>query len=557
MTERGWWGSDTAITLLQAAVDNVPDQDALVDPPDRESIDGVPPRRFTFAQVSAEVERMGALLRAHGLQRDDIVVAQLPNIAEQIIIYLAVMRIGGIVSPVPMQYGKHELRTIIEATSPRAFLALSQLKGRPFLEPRRDVFPEGTLIGALGVDVPKGVLDLSTEAADEEALAEHARQNALWSPDANDVNTLCWTSGTTGQPKGVPRHHNHWIAQSLNTAQSGTIDDGAAMLNPFPFVNMASFGGFFYLWLMRQGKLVLHHPFDLPTFLRQLTDEQINYTVAAPTVLSRLLKSSELDGFDVSHLKLIASGSAPLAPSMVRGFAERYGIEVANAFGSNEGVSLVTSADAVPDPAKRAQYFPRFGVEEVRWEDPMSRRLRTKLVDPGTGAEVTEPGVPGELLYWGPTVFDGYWKSPEANAQVFDENGFFHSGDLLEIAEDDPRFYRIVGRTKDIIVRGGMKLSPEELDALIAEDPRVAEGAVVGYPDEDLGERVCAVVVPAPGQTLTLQELNSFLTEAGLAKFKLPERLLIVEELPRNPLGKLVRTELHTWVQGHSQEVSR
>src|SRR5699024_10470880 len=113
---------------------------------------------------------------------------------------------------------------------------------------------DDTLLAAFGTDVPDGVLDLSSPVPDAQAMAEHERQNALWSPDANDINTLCWTSGTTGQPKGVPRHHNHWIAQSLNTAQSGPIDQGAAMLNPFPFVNMASFGGFFYLWLMRQGK---------------------------------------------------------------------------------------------------------------------------------------------------------------------------------------------------------------------------------------------------------------------------------------------------------------
>ena len=368
-------------------------------------------------------------------------------------------------------------------------------------------------------------------------------------PDANDIATLCWTSGTTGQPKGVPRHHNHWIAQSVGTSYSGTIDDGAAMLNPFPFVNMASFGGFFYLWLMRRGKLVLHHPFDLAVFLRQLVDEQINYTVAAPTVLNRLLKSGELDGLDLAHLKVIGSGSAPLAPAMVQGFAQRYHVDIANVYGSNEGVALVTSAEMAPDPAKRAGYFPRFGVDDGMWDHPMNFRMRTKLVDPATGTEATGPGEASEFLYWGPTLFDGYWKSPEANAVVFDGEGYFHSGDLLEIVADDPRFYRIVGRVKDIIIRGGMKLSPDEIDTLIAGYEPVADGAVVGVPDDDLGERVCAVIVPAPGRTVTLDGLTAYLTGCGLARFKLPERLLIADELPRNPMGKIVRSQLQEWAR--------
>lgn len=465
---------------------------------------------------------------------------------DQIIIYLALMELGAIVCPVPTQYGTHELRHIVAETSPRAYLSVAQLKGSPFLEARRTAFPTDTVVGAVGDHPDQDVLALSSPAPSEAELAEHQAQCERWTPDANDINTLCWTSGTTGTPKGVPRHHNHWIAQSTNTARGGSIADGAAMLNPFPFVNMASFGGFFYLWLTYRGKLVLHHPFDLPTFLGQLVDEQINYTVAAPTVLNRLLHDDALDGLDLSHLKLIASGSAPMAPSMLRGFAERYQVEIANMYGSNEGVSMVGSAATVPDPEKRANYFPRFGAQGMTWDNPAG--LRTKIIDIETQREITEPGVPGELLFWGPSMFDGYWNSPEAHQQVFEDDGFFHSGDLLEIVPEDPRFYRIIGRTKDIIVRGGMKLSPDELDVLIAGCDAVSEGAVVGYPDADMGERVCAVVVPRPGMTLTLPELTAYLKARGLATYKLPERLLTTDALPRNPLGKLVRKDLSDWV---------
>jgi acyl-CoA synthetase (AMP-forming)/AMP-acid ligase II len=139
---------------------------------------------------------------------------------------------------------------------------------------------------------------------------------------------------------------------------------------------------------------------------------------------------------------------------------------------------------------------------------------------------------------------DGYYESPEANAQAFSADGWFRTGDLFEIVVEDPRFYRFTGRCKDIIIRGGMKISPEELDTVLAGHPLLAEAAVVGYPDEVLGERVCAVVVPKPGVQPTLADIIAFLEEQGVAKIKHPEKLAVVEALPRNPLGKLLRGEL-------------
>jgi acyl-CoA synthetase (AMP-forming)/AMP-acid ligase II len=175
----------------------------------------------------------------------------------------------------------------------------------------------------------------------------------------------------------------------------------------------------------------------------------------------------------------------------------------------------------------------------------MARTIETRLTDPDTGAEITEPGSPGEMQIRGPTVFDGYLRSPELNAAAFTPDGWFRTGDLFEIAEPgDPRFYRFVGRLKQLIVRGGMKISPDELDAALAEHPAIAEAAVIGEPDEVLGERICAVVVLRPGKGLTLEELQQHFASRGLAKFKWPERLRFVAQLPRNPVGKVVRGEL-------------
>ena len=159
---------------------------------------------------------------------------------------------------------------------------------------------------------------------------------------------------------------------------------------------------------------------------------------------------------------------------------------------------------------------------------------------------IEEPGVPGELLFKGPTIFDGYWKAPRANAEVFTQDGYFRTGDLFEIAGpvDDPRYYRFVGRRKDIIVRGGMNVSPAELDALLAGHPDLADAAVFGAPDPVLGERIAVAVVMKPGHRVVLEDIVAFLQEKGVAVFKLPERLHVFPELPRNALEKVLRHEL-------------
>jgi acyl-CoA synthetase (AMP-forming)/AMP-acid ligase II len=308
---------------------------------------------------------------------------------------------------------------------------------------------------------------------------------------------------------------------------------------------MASLSGFFYPWLLCHGALALHHPLDLPVFLAQLESERVQYTVAPPALLNTLLKQRELlAGRDLSALRIVASGSAPLAPWMVRTFQEEFGIDVVNVFGSNEGMSLCTSSRDVPDPEQRATLFPRFGVDGLAWSNPIAARIRTRLVDPGSGEAVTTPGIAGEMQIWGANVMDGYFESPEANAQAFSTDGWFRTGDLFEIAPEDPRFYRFTGRCKDIIIRGGMKISPEELDTVLAAHPQLAEAAVTGYPDEVLGERVCAVVVPKAGAQPTLADIVAFLEQQGVSKIKHPEKLAVVEALPRNPLGKLLRGEL-------------
>ena len=546
--DRGWW-SDTRITdLFDAAARSVPSQLAVLDPPNRASLVGGVPLRLTFSDVSDLADGYALRLRALGLGRDDIIVTQLPNIAEYPAIYLAALRLGIIVSPVPMQFRRHELEQIVDLTGARATLAVRALKGVDYAA---DAVQLGAgrklLVLCLGDDAPAGSLPFTPAKltpGSRAALQEHI---AALGVSADDVATVCWTSGTEGMPKGVPRTHNHWIAISYGHLRGAGIRRGERLLNPFPLINMAAIGGCFMSWLHSAGTLVLHHPLDLAVYLRQIAEEKPDYAIAPPAVLNMLLKDEALLArVDLSSLRCIGSGSAPLDPEMIRGYQERFGIEIVNAFGSNEGISLMSNASNAAEPEHRARLFPRYGRDEIEWQSPPSVNIRTRLVDPETGAEVLETGRPGEMQITGPTVFDGYFRAPEITAQSFTADGWFRTGDLFEIAGDEepPRFYRFVGRIKQIIIRGGVKIAPEELDAVLSQMPDVLEGAVAAYRDEIMGERICAVVVPRPGKQPTLEAVRAHFAAAGLALFKHPERLQVVDQLPRNSVGKIVRGDL-------------
>ncbi len=533
----GWWGDTTTWQWFEAAVEAAPDALALLDPPNRESFTAGPPLRLSWRELRECALGLAASLRGAGIGRDDIVLMQLPNCVESIVAYLACAALGAILSPVPMQYAGHELGEIAHKLHPRAYLGAANFKGEDLAARHAALFDAGTRVLALGPhSIAPGAPGLETPP--------------IAAVSADDVFTICWTSGTTGTPKGVPRSHNQWLAQTLAVIETG-VEPGMTMLCPFPMVNMASLAGFFFPWLRCRGTLVLHHPLDLPVFLGQIQAEQVAYTIAPPALLNMLLKQRELmERFDLSSLRLVASGSAPLASWMVREFQQEYGITVVNIFGSNEGMSLASSGLDVPDPERRATLFPRFGVAGIAWANCISERMRTRLVDPLDDTPISEPGRPGEMQIWGPNVIDGYFDALETDLEVFSADGFFRTGDLFEIAGsgEDSRYYRFVGRCKDIIVRGGMKISPDEIDTLLAGHPLLAEAAVCAWPDEVLGERICVVAVPKPGASVGLQDIVSFLEEKQLARFKLPEKLVLAEALPRNPLGKLVRPALRELV---------
>ena len=541
-TSRGWWGTRRIEDWFDDNLRTRPDAEALVDAPNRaDFIDGAP-RRLTWRALAAEADMYATAFLELGLTGDDIVCVQLPNCVELPAVYLACLRLGIVVTPVPVQYREHELEHILGITQPRAIVTAARI-----LHHDHAAMMRGLAARHPSVHTVLAIDALPRWEADGDRIAQHEREHPT---GANDVFTICWTSGTEGVPKGVPRSHNEWLAIPENIILSGGLKPGCHLLNAFPLVNMAGIAGQFLPWLLTGAKLVMHHPFNLGVFLAQVKDEAIDYTVAAPAILATLAQNPDLmAGLEGSRLRAIGSGGGPLAEWTVRVFTERYGIDVINYFGTNEGASLTASALDLPDPALRASYFPRFGVEGYEWKLPVAQRVRTRLVDPDTGLDIDTPGTPGELRVRGPAIFPGYFRAPDMTARAFDSQGYYRTGDLFEIAGERRELYRFVGRLKDIIVRGGFNISSEELEALLLAHPKVREAAIVGYPDDNLGELVCAVVVPQAGATLELPELVAFLrTEKKVASYKLPEKLLLLDALPRNPVGKVLKRDLRTTV---------
>lgn len=238
---------------------------------------------------------------------------------------------------------------------------------------------------------------------------------------------------------------------------------------------------------------------------------------------------------------------------MIATFEEVYKKPIINFYGSNEGVALFATPSTAPTPELRASHFPRFGVEGFDWQERSAAWIKTKVIDLDSGSEVTEAGGVGELCVAGATVFDGYLGTD--NSGLYTADGYFRSGDVVEIGGENNAYYRIVGRSKDIINRGGMKISPAELDTLLEGHPDLAEVAVCAYPDERLGERICVcVVATADAEPPSLASICDWLGDKGVAVFKLPERLAVFDALPRNPMGKIVRNELQTAVTSMEQE---
>jgi acyl-CoA synthetase (AMP-forming)/AMP-acid ligase II len=307
------------------------------------------------------------------------------------------------------------------------------------------------------------------------------------------------------------------------------------ILCPFPLQYISSTAVFMFPAFQLGATYVLHHPFDLNVFLQQMQEEKATYAGGSPAMHLMLLNHPDIDKYDLGSLRLMMTGSAPTPDYIVKTYKEKYGVEMVNFWGQNELAGLPSGPIDVPDPYRRALTFPQFGKRGVKWNTRNSECIETMILD-SSDKELNSVGDVGEIVYKSAFCLPCYFRNPEMDekSRVGD---FFRTGDYFRIEEDN--LLTFYGRKKDIIIRGGQNVSPEEIENILQYHPKISEVAVVGYPDPRLGEKACAYVVPRPGEAISLDEIVSFMKEKDVAIFKLPERLEISEGLPRNPAGKV------------------
>lgn len=529
--EAGVWNDETLLDVFAETVERRPEQDAVVDPPNAVELVGREPERLTYRELGERVDAVATALNARGVGKDDVVVVQLPNTWELALLYLAVARTGGVISPMPVEWRAHELRHVVSLTDAVAYVGMESYKGFEHLEMARDVADEvASLESILSFE---WVRDASDGVADTTALDSVTI-------DANEVFNLQWTSGTTADPKACPMTHNNW--QSNPTPALCDVSEGDTILCAAPLVNMTALGVNYTPWILRRGTLVLHHPIDLELMVEQMQTESVDFTILVPTLLNRLLKHPQVEQFDLGHVDTITTGSAAPAEWAMREFNERWGIEIINIWGQNEGTGIVSGPKTTPLD-RRSTDFPQLRTD-LDWgiDHEPTNHIDVKIVDPETGDRVEDDaGAVGELAFRGPGLMAGYYNQPQLTEAAFDEDGYFYTGDLFRVEEDD--YMSFFDRKKDVIIRGGYTISAKEVENHALEHDDVVDAAVIGMPDPDLGERICLYAVPRPDAELTLDAITEAM-EGEVAVYKRPERLELVDEIPRNPVGKVLKTQL-------------
>ncbi|MFI6572826.1 class I adenylate-forming enzyme family protein [Nocardia fluminea] len=550
--EHQWWSPLTVLDLLDGQVRRRGDAPAVTDPTNLPALCGIEPTALTWRELDARVDDLAATLHESGVGPGDVVAVLMPNSVALIATYFALWRLGAIAAPMPASYRRHELTRIVESASAVAVVTVNSLGDRTPSEEALSLIgelPSLRSVFTFGPPASNGGLPLDAAPATGDSVEAARRAYTALPRSVNDCITICWTSGTEAAPKGVPRCHGDWIAVGQAVQDGLETDEASVMLNPFPVVNMAGFATSLLPWLLGGGHLVLHHPLDMAVYLDQLQRYRVTHTSMPPAILTMLLQREDLRAaHDLSALRRVGSGGAPLPPGVVRDWQYSLGVEVLNFFGSNEGVCLLGAPSDTPDPMIRAEYLPNYGALDRSWVSSVAERTSVRLVDLATGRQVTAIGGRGELRLKGPTIFAGYLEGTAASSP-FDDDGYLCSGDIFELCGDNGEYLRFVDRSKEIIIRGGMNIAPAEIEGILIDHPAVADVAIVGYHDDVLGEKCCAVVVPATGDGVALEDLVNFLRAKEVASFKLPERIVTVDELPRNPIGKLQRRDIRSAIE--------
>jgi 2,3-dihydroxybenzoate-AMP ligase len=491
-------------------------------------------RRITYQELIDESRRLAMGLLELGLKPLDRAVLQLPNIPEFVTTYLALNWIGVIPVTALRAHRHAEVRHFIRASGACAYFIADTVGGfdyRPMAAEMAAEFPFLRHVIVAGEAGP-GQTALATlvQRSLPSAAVDAALQPAL--PGADEVSTMLLSGGTTSVSKLIPRTHDDYVLNARLCSKAGGFDANTVLMAVLPLghnYNLASPGmlGAFYAG----GTLVIAASTDTEAIFQTVERERVSVIAAVVPLITNWLNSDVPRRFDLSSLRVVQNGGARLAPELRARLRRELGCTPQEVYGTAEGLINMVRLD---DP------------DELLLESsgaPVSEFDEIKVVD-DEGQEVPD-GEPGELITRGPYTINGYYNAPEKNAEAFTEDGFYRMGDIVR---KRGRYVYTEGRRKDMINRGGEKISCDEVENLIFGLPQVRQVSLVAMPDPVFGEKACACVVLEPGTSLTFEELIAHLRSQRIASFKLPERLEVMPAFPVSPVGKILKRELRDLV---------
>jgi len=468
-------------------------------------------RELSYAQAEAGSARLASLLASRGLVPGDRVAVQVEKSPEALLLYLACLRAGLAYLPLNSAYQSGEVGYFLENAEPAAIVG--QPKSLPWLAPLaegrgiRNVFTldeagHGTLL-------------------EESAGAGESFRTVERGPD--DLAAILYTSGTTGRSKGAMLTHRNLASNAQVLHRAWGFRPGEVLVHMLPLFHVHGLFVACHCILMNGSAMRFHAKFDAARALAEFPVS--NVFMGVPTFYTRLLAEPGLDREACRTMRLFVSGSAPLLAETHVEFESRTGHRILERYGMTETGMLCSN--------------PLEGQRRAGSVGPALPGVEVRVVDDDGNA--CKPGENGHVQVRGPNVFPGYWRMPEKNQEEFTADGYFRTGDMGSLSEDG--YLTIAGRSKDLIITGGYNVYPKEIELALDEHPAVKESAVVGVPHPDFGEAVTAVVVPAPGARCDEAELIAAL-KSRLANFKVPKRVHLVAELPRNAMGKVQKNVL-------------
>ena len=528
MRAQGFWRDETLLNHLARAVARSPDKTAIV--ACRSDIGTE--TRLSYAQIDNLSIRLAAALHARGIGRGDVVSFQLPNWWEFSILHLACLKLGAISNPLMVIFRERELRFMLGLAESKLLVVPASFRSFDYAGMAanlREHLPNLAHVFVVGRDGPDGFT----------RLLEHPAPGTPFTPadgpGPDEVIQLLYTSGTTGEPKGVMHSSNTMLSNLEYFAERLGLGVDDVIHMPSPLAHQLGFMYGIVLPIMLGGTAILQDIFAAPEMARQIRDEAASFTMGATPFLNDLTEHVAATGQATPSLRVFVSAGAPIPRALVAKARQTLGAAIVSAWGMSEnGAVTTTRLDDGEEKATTTDGGPLPGME-----------LRIL----GANSAVLPAGQEGQLQVRGCSNFVGYLKRPELNPN--DPDGWFDTGDLARMDADG--YIRIAGRSKDIIIRGGENIPVVEVEGLLFRHPAVAEVAIVGIPDARLGERACAFVRLREGASLSLPEVTAYLEGQRMARQYMPERLEIRAELPRTPSGKIQKFKLRDIARAFGQ----